>query len=464
MELTEELKRPITASWVRGHQDAHNDYSDLSREAKLNIDVDELATNHRLTRNSQPMRNVQHLSSQKVTMTINGQRFPTNWDTNIRWTINGTYLKVYLQSKYNWSDATWQSIDHDHLYQHMRSLTHSVRVQRLKFMYDMQPLGYKKQQMSQFVHNDVIANCPCCQNMIETPHHLIHCKSNPARSLAMVELTSQSKRESHPYTTAVLDCIEQWLTNPELHPTTKTSISPNVGNFEQIMKPHMLQILESALQEQEQIGWHNFIKGYQSKVWRELAHTNMDSPGVQASSHDGDRRMSDVYSRVAAFVTQIWKGRNEALHKGSIDDTRLYQSLEAAEIRHYFNQPHLLPVGDQHYCAGQLVKLLRSGAATRRRWLQRVRRARKDMISNTNRQTKITNYFRRNNNSTRLSPEASQPIPDDSRISGLHPNLATTSINCADILVITQPHVFPGRPPDPQDPQQFSQFNKSPAP
>ena len=126
MELTEELKRPITASWVRGHQDAHNDYSDLSREAKLNIDVDELATNHRLTRDSQPMRNVQHLSSQKVTMTINGQRFPTNWDTNIRWTINGTYLKVYLQSKYKWSDAPWQSIDHDHLYQHMRSLTYSV--------------------------------------------------------------------------------------------------------------------------------------------------------------------------------------------------------------------------------------------------------------------------------------------------------------------------------------------------
>jgi hypothetical protein len=158
----------------------------------------------------------------------------------------------------------------------------------------------------------------------------------------------------------------------------------------------MLQILESAIQEQEQIGWHNFIKGYQSKVWRELAHTNMDSPGVKASSHDGDCRMSDVHSRVAAFVTQIWKGRNEALHKGSINDTRLYQSLEAAEIRHYFDQPHLLPVGDQHYCTGQLVKLLRSGAATRRRWLQRVRRARKDMISNTNRQTKITNYFRRN--------------------------------------------------------------------
>ncbi len=34
-------------------------------------------------------------------------------------------------------------------------------------------------------------------------------------------------------------------------PSTKTSISPIVGNFEQIMQPHMLQILESATQEQE---------------------------------------------------------------------------------------------------------------------------------------------------------------------------------------------------------------------
>jgi hypothetical protein len=38
--LVEELKRPIAACWVKGHQDEDRAYNELSREAQLNIDVD----------------------------------------------------------------------------------------------------------------------------------------------------------------------------------------------------------------------------------------------------------------------------------------------------------------------------------------------------------------------------------------------------------------------------------------
>jgi hypothetical protein len=41
---------------------------------------------------------------------------------------------------------------------------------------------------------------------------------------------------------------------------------------------------------------------------------------------------------------------------------RVIKSTEAAEIRHYHSQPHLMPTGDQHYCDRPLVKLLRSMA------------------------------------------------------------------------------------------------------
>jgi ribonuclease HI len=90
-ELAAELKRPIAAQWVKGHQDEDRPYDELTREAKLNVDVDALATTQydHISRNP-PMRSIDHLPNQKITLTINGKRFPSNWDVNVRWSINGT--------------------------------------------------------------------------------------------------------------------------------------------------------------------------------------------------------------------------------------------------------------------------------------------------------------------------------------------------------------------------------------
>jgi ribonuclease HI len=49
-ELCDELRRPLEIQWVKGHQDDDRAYDELPRDAKLNIDVDELATQHRQQR------------------------------------------------------------------------------------------------------------------------------------------------------------------------------------------------------------------------------------------------------------------------------------------------------------------------------------------------------------------------------------------------------------------------------
>ena len=134
-------------------------------------------------------------------------------------------------------------------------------------------------------------------------------------------------------------------------------------------------------------------------------------------------------------------------------------TLEAAEIRHYFTQPHLLPAGDQHYCEGSLLQLLRSRPAHRRRWLMRVRRARANLISEQHRQVKITSYFIRQ---TSTDPKSSgkhdhHPIgnpPDDrqytERRSTTKPQYIQP-IPSQQAPPHQQPkmtHFFPGRPPD----------------
>jgi hypothetical protein len=73
-DLIAELKQPIAACWVKGHQDEDRPYEDLPREAQLNVDVDELATNqHRDIQHNPRMRNIDHLECQQVSITINGR-------------------------------------------------------------------------------------------------------------------------------------------------------------------------------------------------------------------------------------------------------------------------------------------------------------------------------------------------------------------------------------------------------
>jgi hypothetical protein len=39
------------------------------------------------------------LRAKQISLTINEQRYPLNWDTTVRWTINGTYLKQYTYNQ-----------------------------------------------------------------------------------------------------------------------------------------------------------------------------------------------------------------------------------------------------------------------------------------------------------------------------------------------------------------------------
>jgi hypothetical protein len=99
------------------------------------------------------------------------------------------------------------------------------------------------------------------------------------------------------------------------------------------------------------------------------------TPGDNTSAilglrHRCSRRIGTVIQRIQAFVRTKWEGRNTALHKYDLYDVEKFRTLEAAEIRHYHTQPHLLQLGDQHLCSGSLIKLLRSRPAYQRRWLR----------------------------------------------------------------------------------------------
>ena len=109
-DLHKELRQPLRAQWIKAQQDERTDYDKLSADVKLNVDVDGLATAAHKQR-PKPNSTPEHVPATKISITINKLRYASNIDANIRFQINGGYLRQYLQTKNKWSDPTWDNIN-----------------------------------------------------------------------------------------------------------------------------------------------------------------------------------------------------------------------------------------------------------------------------------------------------------------------------------------------------------------
>ncbi len=68
-DLHHELRRPLKIQWIKSHQDDDKKYESLSPDAKINIDVDALATAQHSRPLSKPK--IVHIPATKISITIN---------------------------------------------------------------------------------------------------------------------------------------------------------------------------------------------------------------------------------------------------------------------------------------------------------------------------------------------------------------------------------------------------------
>ena len=121
----------------------------------------------------------------KFSLTINGLLIPSHYNTMLRFHINGYHLRAHMQRRFAWSDHDWTLVDHSLFSLHFRSLSANLQVQRMKFVYDQQPLGARTSKYSSQVDPATIDKCPCCGEVQENQIHLLRCNQNPAHSTAL---------------------------------------------------------------------------------------------------------------------------------------------------------------------------------------------------------------------------------------------------------------------------------------
>ena len=152
-------------------------------------------------------------------------------------------------------------------------------------------------------------------------------------------------------------------------------------------------VCETARRDQERIGWSMAAHGFLSKSWTHLASQDMNIPArleVQAGGHN---RIRSIIAALYGHSSRMWLSRNEVLHSDDESILRDIRSTEVAEIKALYKKPYLLRAGDRHYCQRSLDRLLSGSAATRRRWLRRVRKSIEEYRKDGGRQSVMTSYF-----------------------------------------------------------------------
>jgi hypothetical protein len=252
---------------------------------------------------------------------------------------------------------------------------------------------------------------------------------------------SLRSKENHFSIPLLYHGIIAWMHNPTQVPSP---IPIPIATLHRPPLPqHIIDLIRKAEAEQKQIGWHNAARGFLSDKWEMLASMHPTS-FLPLQAQDGRRRIINLIQDTFVLTHTIWKARNQVLHDKSQKELHQTHHLEVTEITALHSHPGQLPFGDRHHCTNTtLQRLLSSSAATRRRWLMRVRRARlRHTSTDGKRQTQMTAFFTRSKPS---HPNENNPIPFTL------PPLASNQSNQPIPHNTAQQRmadINPGRPPD----------------
>jgi hypothetical protein len=355
----------LEGKWVQAHQDDDLPYEELSRAARLNVDVDKLATWYRDHATlPQSRQQTPHAPGTSVSIKIGDTRLVGNFDSSIRRHINGYHSKQFMQAKLDWDDATFATVDWHNFGQHFKALPLTARVQRSKLVHRWQPVGTQRLRDAT-IKDPHLALCPSCQTEIETPDHLFLCERRQGlRHRLLQSVTKITHRAPyHPALVILTNGIEQWLA---MEPIT---IQAQV----QALPQHIQDGVSKAIYEQFDIGWNNAIRGLLSSQWAQSAATHHITGDYEIDTGNGH-----VYRTIRAihnFTSAIWEARNQQLHKRDDELAARIRTPIDALIKSLYQQPHLLHSTDRFRTATPLATILNYRPDNKRRWVRRVERA-----------------------------------------------------------------------------------------
>jgi hypothetical protein len=202
-------------------------------------------------------------------------------------------------------------------------------------------------------------HCPRC-NQKEDSTHIFQCHGEGADAIWQDNI--------HKLTTFLVEN----LTHPELQDALLLRLHQwrHALPYSPVPDPEVQQVL----QQQDRIGWKNFLEGLPATQWKQLQQRHYN--GIE-SRRTGRRWMSLLLKKLNTVGRAMWKHRNDIKHfnlrpRHQEEERRLNE-----EISDEMNLgPTDLPPDDHHHFEHILLELLQKSLAYRKAWLINVSTAR----------------------------------------------------------------------------------------
>ena len=378
-----DIGRKLEGKWVKAHQDDDNPYDELTRDARLNVDADKLATWYRDHATlPQTRQTTSHAPGTNISISIGIIRLTGNFDSSIRHHINGYQARQYIKRTRDWNDEVFDSVDWHNFGQQFKSLPITAQVQRTKLIHRWQPVGTQRLRDA-IIKDPALALCPTCRTEIETPDHLFLCDQRQSlrhrHYLPVQKVTS--RKPYHPAMAILSKGIQQWLSSVPI------TIQEDVMALPQTLQP----TVSRAIYEQFDIGWNNALRGILSNQWAQAASIHHTSGHYELDTGNGH-----VYRTIRAlhqFSSEIWEARNKQLHKRDDEEAARIRTPIDAVIKHLYFQPHLLHSTDRFRCDKPLADIIKLRPANKQRWVRRVKKAQERYAEfNTRKQLPLSQY------------------------------------------------------------------------
>jgi hypothetical protein len=186
--LLKDFSLPPTISHVKGHQDNHKPYEDLSLLAHFNCDADVLATN-KLQNYPATCINMPPLPLATVQITIGGTTVSQKLGPTIRRQHGLGLLKAYMHERFRWTNDMVVSINWEAFSRAFRS-QYRFRVFTFKLCFWQLPTGKTLHKQSPLFD----PKCPACSHASECNDHMFQCKAISCRRWKSSFIQSTRKR------------------------------------------------------------------------------------------------------------------------------------------------------------------------------------------------------------------------------------------------------------------------------
>ena len=349
----------IKFNHIKGHQDKHKQYADLSTLAKLNVKMDKKAKEFFSSPNDTPQYSTHYpsLPGEAVSISDPHSRIVKNFGSNLRRHAIGNLAENHLAKALNIPQYRLSLLDWSNFAKSHSSQTKTIKSFITKSIYKHLPTCSRQKRWKQIQSS----LCPLCSQQEESPNHLFQCTA-PC-------ITSYRRK----HIKAIRDELTSVGTDPYIQRHLMRMILQFTNGFTVSPILHCSDNPESvlALNEQLKVGIDNFMRGV--VVWR-LGYAQekfFRSNGNFKSK--GDTWSKNLISFMFKTSHSIWTERctkiaetTDATYEQGIRNQ--CQSLLIQLSKH----PHRLPVDSRHLLKRKPVFTKTSTLRALQSWAQRV--------------------------------------------------------------------------------------------